>query len=187
MFTGPLAQRDAQSAEAVELVGTSSTLDRLAVLEARWMAIACPKTVFTLVPLDDELARLRKEVSALTTDACAPEIGLYWRGEGETLWALADELDADPRQRRDVDQWRTTTLSGTEALFAGRFDEARSLTDAALPLGRQPWGESGQVVHALVHLIVDILGGVPEQSLARWAGIATDRAQRQHGGHPSLG
>jgi hypothetical protein len=97
---------------------------------------------------------------------------LYWRGEGERLWQLADELEADPRQRRDVDQWRTTTLNGTEAIFAGRFDEARRLTDAALPLGRDPWGESGRVVHGLVRLLIDVLDDDPEQSVERWRDIA---------------
>ncbi len=173
LFTGDLESRDRESAEAVELVGPNPSLDRLAVLEARWMAIACPKTVFDIVPLDDELSVLRKELGALTTDACAPEIGLYWRGEGESLWTLADELESDSRQRRDVDQWRTTTLSGTEALFAGRFGEARDLTDAALPVGRKPWGESGEVVHALVHLVIDVLDGVPRDSRDRWARIAS--------------
>ncbi len=173
LFTGDLAERDEESAKAVELVGDDVSIDRLAVLEARWMAIACPKTVFDIVPLDDELAVLRKELGVLVTDACAPEIGLYWRGDGEALWQLADEVEADPRQRRDVDQWRTTTLTATDALFNGRFDEARNLTDAALPLGRQPWGESGQVVHALVHLVINVLDGVPEDSLARWDEIVS--------------
>lgn len=173
LFTADLADREAQSALAERLVGPDSSDDRLAVLEARWMAIACPATVHQIVPIDEELALLRKELGALTTDACAPEIGLYWRGDGERLWQVADDLDADPRQRRSVDQWRTATLAGTEALFASRFSEARELTDAALPLGKEPWGESGEVVHALVHLLIDVLDGVAAQSLDRWRAIAS--------------
>lgn len=172
LFTRPLGERDRTSAEAERLVGPSSTEDRLAVLEARWMAIACPAMVHEIAPLDDELAILRKELGALTTDACAPEIGIYWRGDGEALWRLAEELEADPRQRRDVDQWRVVTLSGTEAIFVGDHDEARELTDTALPLGREPWGESGRVVHALVHLLIDVLDGRAEASRQRWATIA---------------
>lgn len=172
LFTADLAERDEQSSLAERLVGSDSSADRLAVLEARWMAIACPKTVHQIAPIDEELALLRKELGALTTDACAPEIGCYWRGEGEQLWRVADQLDADPRQRRSVDQWRTATLSGTNALFDGRISEARELADLALPLGKDPWGESGEVVHALVHLLIDVLEGVPERSLDRWRTIA---------------
>lgn len=172
LFTSDLADRDEQSSLAERLVGSDSSADRLAVLEARWMAIACPMTVHQIAPIDEELALLRKELGALTTDACAPEIGCYWRGEGEQLWRVADELDADPRQRRSVDQWRTATLSGTDALFDGRLAEAREFTDLALPLGKEPWGESGEVVHALVHLLLDVLEEVPERSLDRWRTIA---------------
>ncbi len=172
LFTAALSERDTQSGLAEQLVGADASPDRLAVLEARWMAIACPETVHQIAPIDEELTRLRKELGALTTDACAPEIGFYWRGDGEELWRVADELDADPRQRRSVDQWRTATLAGTEALFAGRLAEARELTDVALPLGKEPWGESGEVVHALVHLLIDVLDGVPGQSLDRWRAIA---------------
>ncbi len=172
LFTAGLAERDEQSARAERLVGPESTPDRLAVLEARWMAIACPKTVHQIAPIDEELEVLRNELGALTTDACAPEIGFYWRGDGEQLWRVADELDADPRQRRSVDQWRTATLSGTDALFDGRLTEARELTDLALPLGKEPWGESGEVVHALVHLLIDVLDDVPARSLERWRKIA---------------
>lgn len=174
LFSGPMAERDGLSAEAVRLVGRATSAARLEVLEARWMAIASPNRLDDCVALDDELRVLRKELAALTTDACAPEITIYWRGRGDELRGLADELAADPRQRRDVDQWRTTALAGAFALFAGDLDLARAKTDQALPLGSEPWGESGKVVHGLVHLVVDLLAGDVGPSIDRWRQIAAD-------------
>ena len=172
LFSGPLVEREAISAQAMELVGPESTPERLEVVEARWMAIASPAMVPTLAVLDEELEALRKELGALTSDACAPEIGMYWRGQGVELRELAAEIADDPRYRREVDQWRMTALDGTFALWAGDLDEARRLTDRALPLGREPWGEAGRIVHALVHLIIDVTAGEPERSLERWREIA---------------
>ena len=172
LFTGDLAERDAVSAKAMELVGPDSTHERLEVVEARWMAIACPAMVRTMQDLDEDLEALRKELGALTSDACAPEIGLYWRAQGIELRELAAEIADDPRHRRDVDQWRMAALGSTFAFFAGDLEEARRLADQALPLGREPWGEAGQVVHGLVHLIIDVTAGEPERSLERWREIA---------------
>ena len=174
LFTRSLAERDRLSTRAMSLVEPKPSFARLEVLEARWMAIACPATAEVIRPIDDELLRLRKQLNARTTDACAPEIGPYWRGEGEELWRLAEELEADPTQRRDVDQWRTITLAGTMALFNGEFAEARQLTDEALPLGREPWGESGRVVHALVHLLIDLLDDSIGNSLDAWRQVAVN-------------
>ncbi len=167
LFSGTLDDRDALSGRAMALVGPEPTMERLEVLETRWMAIACPTMVHEMRELDEELVMLRKELGALTSDACAPEIGLYWRGDGERLERLAAELAADPRNRRDVDQWRTTALAGMAALFVGRYNEARQHTDKALPLGREPWGEAGKVVHGLVHLLIDVLEATPERSVDR--------------------
>ncbi len=173
LFSGPLSERDAVSAEAMELVGTETTPERLEVVEARWMAIACPARVKELTGLDEELQAMRKELGALTSDACAPEIGMYWRAEGTELRELAAEIADDPRHRRDVDQWRMTALDGTFALWNGDLEAARRLTDKALPLGREPWGEAGRVVHALVHIVIDMIDGEPERSLDRWREIAS--------------
>ncbi|MDH4278437.1 MAG: AAA family ATPase [Acidimicrobiia bacterium] len=172
LFSAELAERDALSARAVELVGDEITHERLEVVEARWMAIACPARWPAITVLDEELAVLRKELGALTSDACAPEIGMYGRAEGEELRRLAAEIADDPRYRRDVDQWRMSALGSTFALFAGDLDEARRLADKALPLGREPWGESGQIVHGFVHLMIDAINGEAERSLARWRRIA---------------
>lgn len=172
LFSGPMVERDAMSAEAVALVGEATSHARLEVLEARWMALASPSRIRECVDIDVELTRLRKELAALTTDACAPEIMIYNRGDGAELRAIADELAADPRQRRDVDQWRTTALAGTFALFEGDLEAARRLTEQALPLGSEPWGESGEVVHGLVHLIIDAVDGDLGRSLDRWRAIA---------------
>ena len=168
LFSGPLEERDRLSATALELVGAGVSPARLEVLEARWMAIASPTMLTTIIELDVELAVLRKELSALTTDACAPEISIYWRAMGDELAELTTELRNDPRQRRDVDQWRTTALSGAFALFEGDFDSSRQLADRALPLGEEPWGEAGQVVHALVHLLIDTLEGGTTTAVERW-------------------
>ncbi len=173
LFTANLEVRRSQSAEALEITNSAPSNERLEVLEAHWMAIASPATVFEIEPLDEELAVLRKELGALTTDACAPEIGLYWRGNGEALRELADELRDDPRQRRDVDQWRARTLTGTYSLFEGDYDEAREITDSAVPLGIEPWGESGRVVHALFQLFANVLDGRPQDSLQIWIDTAT--------------
>ena len=135
------------------------------------MAIASPSQMAAIVELDAELEVIRKELGALSTDACAPEISIYWRGLGDELVQLAAELRDDPRQRRDVDQWRTTTLDGTFALFAGETERAREYTDQALPLGEEPWGEAGQVVHALVHLVVDVLEGDSATAVGNWRRI----------------
>lgn len=96
----------------------------------------------------------------------------YIRGDGAELRRVADEVADDPRQRRDVDQWRIIALAGMFALFEGDLDAARHLTDEALPIGREPWGESGEVVHGLVHLIIDAVDRDLGRSLDRWRGIA---------------
>ncbi len=172
LFSGDLADRERISARAVELVGPETSHERLEVMEARWMAIASPVMVPTTSVLDEELESLRKELGALTSDACAPEIGMYARGEGEALWELAAEIADDPRHRREVDQWRMTSLAATFALFDGDLERARKLADEALPLGREPWGEAGLVVHGLVHLLIDVTAGEPERSLERWREVA---------------
>ncbi len=172
LFAGDLVERDEVSAQALELVGESRTPERLEVLEARWMAIACPATVFRLDALDAEIHELRKELGVLTTDACAPEISLYWQGNGAELDEISVQLWDDPRQRREVDQWRMAALSGMTALFQGSYELARSETDRALPLGREPWGEAGQVVHGLVHLLIDVIEERPAESLERWRSVA---------------
>jgi DNA-binding winged helix-turn-helix (wHTH) protein/tetratricopeptide (TPR) repeat protein len=171
LFSGPMEERDRLSAAALDLVGNEVSAARLEVLEARWMAIASPTMLAPIVELDVELDALRKELGALTTDACAPEISIYWRGMGDELVALTSELREDPRQRREVDQWRTTALDGAFALFEGDFERARFLTDRALPLGEEPWGEAGQVVHALVHLLIDVLEGGSTTAVERWIHI----------------
>ncbi len=168
LFSGPMDERDRLSAEAVQLVGQETTPARLEVLEARWMAIASPSRLDPIVELDAELELLRKELGTLSTDACAPEISVYWRGLGGQLRDLAADLRDDPRQRRDVDQWRTTALSGCFALLDGDLDEARRLADQALPLGEEPWGEAGEVVHALVHLVADVIDGESATTLENW-------------------
>ncbi len=171
LFSGPFVERDELSARALELVGPDVSPARLEVLEARWMAIASPSQLEAIVELDAELETIRKELGALSTDACAPEISIYWRGLGTELRQLADALRDDPRQRRDVDQWRTTTLNGTFALFDGETGRAREFTDRALPLGEEPWGEAGQVVHALVHLVIDVLEGEATTAVPNWRRI----------------
>ena len=172
LFSGPMEERDRLSAEALQLVGPDPTYARLEVLEARWMAIASPSKLAPIVELDTELETLRKELGTLSTDACAPEISIYWRGEGDRLRDLAADLRDDPRQRREVDQWRTTALSGCFALLDGELDEARSLADRALPLGSEPWGEAGDVVHALVHLATDVLAGESSTSVDNWRRVS---------------
>ena len=174
MFTSPLAERDRSSARALDLVGEAPTPERLEVLEARWMAIACPAMVDEVASMEGELAMLRKQLGALTTDACAPEMVLYWQGLGSELRDLYAEIEADPRQKRDVDQWRSTALAGTLSLFEGDLAAARLAADEALQLGREPWGEAGRVVHGLVHLLIDVLNGTAEGSLDRWERIAEE-------------
>ena len=171
LFSGPLEERDRLSAAALDLVGDDVSPARLEVLEARWMAIASPAMLAPILELDVELEVLRKELGALTTDACAPEISIYWRAMGTELAELANELRDDPRQRRDVDQWRTAALGSAFAVFEGDFELARQLADRALPLGEEPWGEAGQVVHALVHLLVDVLEGGTTTAVERWTQI----------------
>ncbi len=171
LFSGPLEERDRLSAAALDLVGDDVSPARLEVLEARWMAIASPAMLAPILELDVELEVLRKELGALTTDACAPEISIYWRAMGAELARLANELRDDPRQRRDVDQWRAAALGSAFAVFEGDFDLARQLADRALPLGEEPWGEAGQVVHALVHLLVDVLEGGTTTAVERWTRI----------------
>ncbi len=172
LFSGDLVERDRLSAEAMQLVGGEITHERLEVVEARWMAVSCPIMAATMSSLDEELAVLRKELGALTSDACAPEIGMYVRAEGEELRQLAADIADDPRYRRDVDQWRMSALGSTFAFLAGDLEEARRLADKALPLGREPWGESGQVVHGFVHLMIDATSDQAERSLPRWQRIA---------------
>ena len=81
------------------------------------MAIACPAMVHEVRDLDDELAVLRKELGALTSDACAPEIGLYWRGEGPALRRLASELEKIARLAADREKLEQARAHALELIY----------------------------------------------------------------------
>ena len=161
-------ERDRLSAEAVQLVGKETTPARLEVLEARWMAIASPSRLDPIVDLDAELETLRKELGTLSTDACAPEISVYWRGLGDELRDLAV---GPPRRPASASRRRPVADDGVERLLRAvrrrpRRGRAVSLTRrfrSARSRGERPV----RSCMPLVHLVTDVIDGEIDDRVGR--------------------
>ena len=160
LFVARLDQRDALSREALARVPDAEPEHRLELLEARWIALGCPLRIDELALLDQEIAQLRHTLGRLGTDASMPESVFYWHGDGPALRREVELSQSDPRQNRNIDQWRRTVLNGTLDCLAGDVQRARNSFDEASRLGEDCWGESALMLHALARLCCDVVEGV---------------------------
>ncbi|MCP4907514.1 MAG: hypothetical protein GY910_21285, partial [bacterium] len=155
------SDREAMSGEALASgrAAGASRHELLEILEARWIAIGCPRGAGLIDAVDVELEALRKELGALAYDAGMRETAALWFARGDVVrYEAAHYLDP-AGSRREIDSWRHDGLNGTVACFEGRLEEAAECFDEAGLRGSNCWGDSGPVLHGLAHLFVDAMAG----------------------------
>ncbi len=166
-FSWRLAERDAVSRSALEagISAGADDVERLQMLEARWVAVGCPAGAALLPPLDDEILVLTDSTRHAAMDPATPEVSHLWLANGEAFRHEADNFFVADGFRREIDIWRHHSISGSIALFEGRFDAARDRFDEAIVLAEACWGDSGPVLYACALLACDALSPT-ESSLA---------------------
>ncbi len=170
IFTSSLDERDRKTGEALDLARRSGSTTALAdALNARQIAVSCPRMLHESARLDDELARLERAGLAQSELANRPTPATYWEADGERFRREIAQRQID-HQPGLPDPMRHCLLA-VVASHDGRLDDAR-LQQQSVRSDRQTDVDTGNFTW--LGVTIDWLAGDPTVSLDQ-VEDATDR------------
>ncbi|HVS49849.1 MAG TPA: AAA family ATPase [Candidatus Dormibacteraeota bacterium] len=152
-----------------------------AAIHARQMAMSGPSGV-------DERLQLADRTLDLARESGRPSMagwGHGWRVDAlvqlgridEAQVQLALQAQLAEQLREPLLQWRTRLAQSWVAMLRGRFEEARTISNEALQLGRRGHNPAADFIHLMHVTVLPIFVGDPEGSFDAVQGYARDHPE----------